>query len=887
MSDKSVNFANDPEAAKILIFIKDGRWRKARDAAKELCKRDRARYLDLLIQANVGLAREMLGKGLLKEAETVVAHLASFAPAETVALLRKEMAVPQGKRQLEALADSGGAGWWMAALRADEILMQQGNISPADQAAVDLLVTDSFEPDLAGGEERVAQLAAELKAVRNACAATGEGRWEEAKDSLRTLPRQSIFWQWRIFLRGVRCVFEEERETARQCFAQLPATGTLARAAAALAPDLARSTRPAPATAKIPLFLAATGQPAAWAAALLTATASWKAGKRIQAFDDLAAGMRPVFPSLEPGLPAMLTDGILPSTTRMSDDDWVDSEAMFARFGNQRKKAESHLQKAVLVFLRSMCAAEKSEMPEEELDRCWQVVIKLWHENHGPDPLRDSLAWKWLGDELARAPKPRFNIFGFAQTAPYQNAEKALKAYENATAADETNESAWLALASLLIKERDTKKSNPLLDKLIKKFPRNKAILVLAGESAIARKSHTKGSAALRAALALDPLDRDIKVQLVGSLLVRIREARTKASASTGLWAEIEPFLEDSPPRGYELLSRWMARVRRSLLDQDQAAASQAMAESIAMAPSDVIRLFLAATLVSVYQTKLYSGWPQDWKAACSSPQHTWKTQLAILRLADFLSAQPGWGVKQMDLIRKRAVEAVAHLVAPHNIKTDPTGLLELIDELLSLRKRTAQRSVHVIGMVMREIADALFSQINPATRKIDPRLRLAYLIFAEDYSKKAIKHLDAVIVDAETQGFQAAAARAKAFKKEIEDNPGGGPFDFLEDDPYDEEDDIWEDDEDEDDDIWEDEEDDESDEEMPHPMETLTEAILAGDDATIQRCRIALRKRGLSDLTIDLAIEVISEGKKPRTQTRKIPPKKPPFVDPLQENLF
>ncbi len=880
MSENFKDLSNDPEAAQVLNFIQADRWRKARDAAKELCKRDRARYLDLLIQANVGLAREMLGKGLIKEAETVATHLASFAPPETVALLRQEMATPQGKRQLEALVDSGGAGWWAVALRADEILLQQGAISLAEQAAIDLLVTDSFVPDVVGGEERMAKLVAELKAVRNACDATGEGRWQEAKDALRSLPRQSIFWQWRIFLRGLRCIFAEEEETARQCFSQLPEAGSLARAAATFAPDLVKITRAAPIPARIPLYLAATGQPAAWAAPLLTATASWKAGNRVQAFDDLAAGLKRHFPSLEPGLPAILADGILPSSAHMSEEDWADSEVMYGRFGHSRKKTDPQFQMATLVFLRSVCVAEKNEMPLEELDRCWQVVIGLWRENYGPDPLRDSLAWQWLGDELARPPTPQFNIFGITRKAVNQNSEKALKAYEKATAADETNESAWIAMASLLIKERNAKKSNPLLDKLIKKFPRNKRILVLAGERAIARKSHVKGSAALRAALALDPLDRNIKVQLVASLLVRIREARNKNSPSMSFWEEIEPFLEDRPPRGYELLSRWMSRVRRSLLDQDEAAASEALADSTAMAPSELIRLFFSATLVSVYQTKLYSEWANDWKAAYSSPDHTWKTQLEIVRLAHFLSTQPGWGWKQTELTSNRAMEAVAPLLTPRNLKADPTGLIELIDELRSLKRQAGDRSIHVIDMVERDIADALYSQVNPATRKLDPRLRLAYLIVADDYSKKVIKHLEAVIIDAETQGFQAAATRAQAFKKEFEDHQGRGPFNFFDDDPDDADDDSWEDEEDEEDEACDFENDESSD-----VIRMFTQAIFNEDEELIQRCKIALLESGVSESAIEDVYEIFSAGRKPPTPKTSAKKRQP--LDPRQGNLF
>jgi hypothetical protein len=49
-------------------FLAREKWRKARDEIKPLVKVDRERYLPLLIQANIGLAREMMGKGQVSEA---------------------------------------------------------------------------------------------------------------------------------------------------------------------------------------------------------------------------------------------------------------------------------------------------------------------------------------------------------------------------------------------------------------------------------------------------------------------------------------------------------------------------------------------------------------------------------------------------------------------------------------------------------------------------------------------------------------------------------------------------------------------------------------------------------------------------------------------------
>ena len=69
------SFASDTAAAPTLGFMRDGKWRKARDAAKDLCKKDRPRYMPLLVEANAGLARELIGKGLAKDAAPATAKV--------------------------------------------------------------------------------------------------------------------------------------------------------------------------------------------------------------------------------------------------------------------------------------------------------------------------------------------------------------------------------------------------------------------------------------------------------------------------------------------------------------------------------------------------------------------------------------------------------------------------------------------------------------------------------------------------------------------------------------------------------------------------------------------------------------------------------------------
>lgn len=623
----------------------------------------------------------------------------------------------------------------------------------------------------------------------------------------------------------------------------------MARAAAALAPDLTERTRPAPATAAVPFYLAATGQPAAWTAPILTAAASWKAGKRVQAFDDLVAGMKNAFPAVETGLPALLTDAVMPSHARMSDDDWNDSEMLYHRFSSGRSKVNAQYARSALAFLRSMCVAEKNEMPHQELDRSWRLLIEIWQSCHGPDRQRDSLAWQWLGDALAN-PAENNNPFDDGGGESRKNAAKAVKAYEKSIEAEETNEAAWLGLVTLLIRQGDTKRSNRMLDDLVKKFPQNKGILILSGDRAISRKSYIKGIAILRTALDLDPLDKDLKERIVVALTLRVRDASRKGAPTSDLWAEIEPLLESNPPRGHYMLSRWMARVRRSLLDKVPEVAAQAEAESIAMQPSNEVRLFFALSLTSVYGIPPRQEWVHSWPHAASSTECTWKSLLEILRILDFITAISGWGWKQTKLASDRVLKVVGNLVAPGRLNEDPAGLLGALDELDALRKRASQPGCHVIDLVKRDIADALCQHVSPGAKKTDPHLRLASLLFGFSGPEKTLKYLKAIIADAEAAGLPAVAARARDFQQKIESGNSRQPLDFLG--------------EDEDDGIWDDEDDEPFDSAALSPeefMEDLGRAIASGDAAAVSQIRNALIKMGVTHEGIDMAIRILTEA--------------------------
>ena len=783
-------FAGDPAASVVLDRMRDGRWRKARDAAKELCKKERARYLPLLVEANAGLVREMFSKGLFKEAETVLAYLETIAPAEWVAGLRAERVAPAATSATAAgpAPAGGGAAGWAVTLRADRDLADGKAICPADLAAVDQLVADSFVPPLTGIDDAGTRLAAELAAVRKACDATGDGRWEDAKEALRGLPQRSVFRHWRMFLRGLRCVFEEDLETARRCFGELPPGGALALAAGTFDPSPGKPS--APVRARVPLLLAATGQPAAWGGPIHAAAVAWQAGKRVKAFEELRTGLKGGFPAQRPGLGSALTDAMLPYGGRMRDADYEFADELVARFARNPGKRSGSAAEALLALMRPMCVAEGPQLLPSELEENWRTVLLLWNDCEGPDRERDAAAWHWLGGILAMPAPPPPGVFGYGASKE-PSFRRTRQALEKAVELDPKNEAAWLSLLGVISRQQDAKEHNRLLGELVKRFPRNKRILMLAGEEALGRKTYAKGLAVLEAALALDPLDKEIKVSLLVGLVLQTREFLRKGRPVAGQWAAMEPFLEDLPGRAHLMLSRWIARVRQGLLDPDPESARRARADAARLAPSPIERLFLEDALAATYRVKVAGTWKKSWNEASGAASQTWGIVVKLLELSGFVAQIQG-GVRQSWTRSGEKVLEVLHLLLGQGLDKDPDGLLGLLEDLAKPVQDPNSPAVDIRNLCLRDLCDALDALMEKQGRrkKTDPRLRLAYLMSLEItgsylYTPKAtfFKDLAVVVADAAALGMERVAARAEAMLKRMKERENDGHEDYDDDD--------------------------------------------------------------------------------------------------------
>ena len=195
-----------------------GRFRKARENYKILCKQDREKYLPGLIEANRRLAEQLMENGQISEAEQVLAYLKTIAPSSI--MLANDVCFALKKHD------------WQTALEG-ALRLRNSTHNEQDRAVVADALVLAF-PNVEEAGRLALPEASDLAAVVGALRCVSEERWEQAQELLRPVPRGSLFAAWKILVKGMIAFYAGDPEKADTLFAQLPPYGAPVRAANAI-----------------------------------------------------------------------------------------------------------------------------------------------------------------------------------------------------------------------------------------------------------------------------------------------------------------------------------------------------------------------------------------------------------------------------------------------------------------------------------------------------------------------------------------------------------------------------------------------------------------------------------------------------------------------------
>lgn len=543
-----------------LEFLRSGKFRKARDAFKSLNKSQSARALPLLIEANLGLANEMISKGMVSEADQVMAYLKTIAP-------------PSYDLSLSATspkANSGSDAWSamvpLAAQRLESFTDPAEGIRAADE-----IILGATSPDHADH--------ADAKAILTALEiGYGSANSAQTPELLRTVPRASPFSHWVFFFKGMTALEAGDRARAADCFRRVPESSLLTPSIPALLTICGEPAAASPAPRTVHALCAWAGHPKI-AAPLLQVEPLWRKQQYSKAFTLLAKKVPKLFRWGTRDFKADLTRFL---TTRL-----VHSLAH-----------EYDYPEALLSYaMKSRTAASVAVAPAFfglKLDDFAQCAHKHFQS------VLTNLETMANGVSLSPAMRSQiFTRFGEMYLTAIKknpgdpcNPPNAKLALEEAIKQDPGNLRAWLMLCDLLAMGKDTPAYNRFLDDLTKRFPNQKEVLIRNGDCCNSRKTYTKALRNFKNAAEIDSVDPRIRRGIVRAQLGIAENAYKKGNFSKVDWDSIESFA--APGMACRETSVWRLRVRRIILDACYGGATEESlsalaADTLPLAPSEFL----------------------------------------------------------------------------------------------------------------------------------------------------------------------------------------------------------------------------------------------------------------------------------------------------------
>ncbi len=861
--------AAEEHARRLLIQEK---WRQARDELKPLVKVDRVRFLPLLVEANLGLARKMMADGQTDGARQVLNYLATLVPREQLRAVELELATKSGATEqtrpkyVAALVDAG------IALPAAE------RVRLADAL---VLAFEPVVPDDPASPEQ-ARAVAEVDAVHAALRAVAEAQWPRVTELLRLVPHRSVVSHWAGFIKGIAAFYAGDAARAAKLLRNLPAGSVPARAGAAyllLADESAAPPVIAPVLEALGGLIGAGG---GVASSLLRADQLWRQGNHTESYRVLREAV-PAFPG--PGLDWIggLTEFYFKSPHGMAPDAGRRVVMMFDRlFSRGQGKNDTETMLAHRMFSLVGSAIGRGE----DLRRDWARFLNQRESIHGRNPRLASLAYGWLGEQLAMTRRaPGFH----AGTPTLRDPAGALDALQRSIALDPTNLAAHLQLCALYGVLKKTSERNRLLDDMTARFPDDKQVLLQAAAGCVDRKAYGKGLEYLDRARHVDPLDPRIPEATVTALLrqaMRQFKERRAAKAEQTL-ARVEEFQTDNPEDFCR--SRWTLRLRHGVMQTiwgEAARGAALLAEAAELAPSRMAWLWFShlAHRVCAQEYRGESPFLAELKAVLRRAPRLGELSLPLRLLAYWRQAPENPRTYEEERLLAAAIERAVG---------QPFTRAEAVKVVESARDH------HEFANAIRKLVKKFLR-----TDRHDPRFRLWRIEFANPFTfgpPASRAEVQAILDEAGRRHDEPAIREARRLLSDLDHPPPSipGPFgpwsDFAEGPDDDEEEGFGPDDG------------------LPPPEMTpemvtqfaeLFEELRDAPDAVVRKLRrqtAGLVPDGLFDAMVQMARQGImpprpspraqpslpAPGPPPPKPAPRPPPKSLPPPDPNQLNLF
>lgn len=564
-------------------WLAEGKFRKARDEFKELCKIDRARFLPLLVDANLGLAREMTAKGMVREAEQVIAYVKTLSPLHSgLAMMSRDTALKSGK-------------WEDIAKNAASQLTSAAD-APAGDGAMRIRIADEL---ILGGAADAGT--PETQAVIKALRLLGEGHSQQALECVREVPRSAACSHWVFFIRGLAALYSEERTRAAKMLEAIPDASLLAGSRDVLLAICGRGTASDLNPSVVRGLCQWLGVPAL-PDPLLEADRHWRAGRRADAAKVLCSRVR--------GLPAWDAHSVTGTLTRFFFQSAAEDRAGGTLRAFLAKPCNDKTLSVWRSFARHM-EVSIATREDEGVDTLflWDLFVREEAPVLGLSVAMQSRLFGEVGRRCME--QKRLDEAREVPGSETSSGTEAKNALTKAILLDPGNLRAAIDLCDVLSAFGDKTGRNRLLDDLTKRFPEEKEVLLRTGEECYNRKSLTKALKCFEKAYALDSVDPRIAEHLAVTRLGLLVEGYKKnAGKARAGWPAIMELAVDSPDDSDR--SRWSLLTRRAVMETcygDAAEGKSFLAQALARAPGPAVVCFLAGLTARCYDRKSSDDW--------------------------------------------------------------------------------------------------------------------------------------------------------------------------------------------------------------------------------------------------------------------------------------
>lgn len=387
------------------------------------------------------------------------------------------------------------------ALKAEALVIARAE---GDDKAVLTLASEALRSE----DERARQISADalvlaeapdagviLRAIGQLCSR----QWQEMRDTLRKIGRQSPFAHWRLFLRGCSAYYQNDHKLAASCFAKLPAGSVPARKALAFS-DWRVNPEDLPEEALIERgHLIGESE---MAPALLKAQELWQRKQYLKAYESLKkTGGH--FPDFRVTLAGQITHFFQHAGVGLNKTEY---ERWIALLDSRFKKKPVKDAADRYLLLNSLIHS-----PDHQYDVIWESYLSARQEVMGKNVRFRAIChfFRARGD---------LELSCRCDNCVRTGNEEAVVKLKLAIATDPDFKDAYLTLVQCYETLNFKSERNHLLDEMSKRFPDSPEVLCHAGTRCVDRKAYSKALGYLEKARKASPLDQTIRSELCRAL---------------------------------------------------------------------------------------------------------------------------------------------------------------------------------------------------------------------------------------------------------------------------------------------------------------------------------------------------------------------------------